>query len=638
MWAPRVFTRRQFLRDAAIVGAAIAAGPSLAACRDSSDGDDLDAITSVAIHPAIGIARVGNSEDSFYFGPEVPGAIPRPTDGFKDAQGAIARQAARFRLYGFDRRGRVVRELSAADGAIMWSVSVANKKAFWYDYDVAFDLPIARSVARRNAQVTGSDRDALVVAPGVVSIAGDEREPVAIDGGTFMDETVPLGELMVDGDGRLVFVAASGSGYSPTSAPLTTFSDNDGWVDDTCDGPVQATIRLGDRTLEAAPAWVVSTPPNYGPAMAAGFVTAYDSARAAWDEATPPGPVSFGAEILPLFTRIVDMQWVNFGFLESNGWGSAGDFLDAARLEQLADPTDANAAFRREIFEQFRDPSYATEEPDDIPQIYGDGVAIPASSAYQWLAVTPIQYRALERWADGDFVDDRDEVTPVDRLDDLPVAGRPAALDRAALDSCLGGAYHPGIELPWSLRVPTMWAEPGRLLMRTDEADLTDYGDELTPETVLSDDGPLAGSGPGDLTRWLGTPWQTDAGSCRSGYEPDVSPVLPTFWPARIPNQVLRQAEYETVLDAALPLEERQAAFGTRHDWERFVAGPGRTETLTGMLAGWWKLGLVEERPGPDGDDFPAVMKVESDVGFTEEPAVAYGPTYDPLPEFQDVP
>jgi hypothetical protein len=41
---------------------------------------------------------VGNSPDAMYFGPEVPGALPRAPRGFKDADGAMARQAARFRI------------------------------------------------------------------------------------------------------------------------------------------------------------------------------------------------------------------------------------------------------------------------------------------------------------------------------------------------------------------------------------------------------------------------------------------------------------------------------------------------------------------------------------------------------------
>ena len=89
----------------------------------------------MAVHPAIGIARVGNSADSFYFGPELPGSLPVAPDGFKDATGAIARQAARFRIFGYDAAGAVVGEVTASDADIVWTVSVANKKAAWYDFD-----------------------------------------------------------------------------------------------------------------------------------------------------------------------------------------------------------------------------------------------------------------------------------------------------------------------------------------------------------------------------------------------------------------------------------------------------------------------------------------------------------------------
>ena len=60
-------------------------------------------IVRAAIHPAIGIARVGNSPDEYYFGPEVD--EPAPPDGYKDAGGAIKRQAARFRVYGYNAAG-----------------------------------------------------------------------------------------------------------------------------------------------------------------------------------------------------------------------------------------------------------------------------------------------------------------------------------------------------------------------------------------------------------------------------------------------------------------------------------------------------------------------------------------------------
>ena len=265
-----------------------------------------------------------------------------------------------------------------------------------------------------------------------------------------------------------------------------------------------------------------------------------------------------------------------------------------------------------------------------MPQMYGDGVAFPARSPYQWLAVTPIQYAVLQAWAAGTFTDDRDRPLPTD-LAALSPGEQVRALDRAGLDACLGGAYHPGIEVPWTLRVPSLWSGPGRLRVRSTAVELTDHGAELTPEETMAPDGPLAGSAPGDLTRWLSTPWHCDAASCRSGYEPEISTVLPTFWPARVPNHVLREADYLVVVDTAAPLPERQAAFARRYDWERFVVASERPATLRNMVADWSRLGLVTEQPGPADGAFPAVMLVETNVGFDSEPDRTWSAAWDEI-------
>lgn len=69
-------------------------------------------ITTIKIHPAIGIARVGNSLTDYYVGPEKPGVHTRPSGGYKDAKGAVKRQAARFRLFGYDKHGKLVKEIT----------------------------------------------------------------------------------------------------------------------------------------------------------------------------------------------------------------------------------------------------------------------------------------------------------------------------------------------------------------------------------------------------------------------------------------------------------------------------------------------------------------------------------------------
>ena len=53
---------------------------------------------SYRIHPAIGVARVGNSS-GYYIGPEKPNAPPNPEGGFKDFSCRVKRQGARFRIF-----------------------------------------------------------------------------------------------------------------------------------------------------------------------------------------------------------------------------------------------------------------------------------------------------------------------------------------------------------------------------------------------------------------------------------------------------------------------------------------------------------------------------------------------------------
>ena len=91
-------------------------------------------ISFCSIFPKIGISRVGNS-DEWFVGPESPEVPADPEGGYKDESGRVKRQGARFRIYGFDVEGNVVREITAKDGhTISWRVALANKKAAWYEF------------------------------------------------------------------------------------------------------------------------------------------------------------------------------------------------------------------------------------------------------------------------------------------------------------------------------------------------------------------------------------------------------------------------------------------------------------------------------------------------------------------------
>jgi|GEM_PF-901495 len=92
-------------------------------------GLDPNDIAYCKIHPGLGVARVGNSPNDFFIGPETPGQMAHPVGGFKDKHGLIKRQAARFRVYAYNAAGEPIAELTADNADIQWTVSLANKKA-----------------------------------------------------------------------------------------------------------------------------------------------------------------------------------------------------------------------------------------------------------------------------------------------------------------------------------------------------------------------------------------------------------------------------------------------------------------------------------------------------------------------------
>jgi hypothetical protein len=592
-----------------------------------------DFIVKAAIHPGIGIARIGDSKTEFFIGPEVTEPAPEGPGFYRDSSGALKRQAARFRIYGLNAAGQVVRELTTNNANIKWTAHLANKKAQWYQFQAALDIPDAvdMSVPRRNPDIPFAGRSVLAIDPGPRSITGPSVSggpEHAFDTGKFKDTVVPLGEIQTDDAGRLLVLGGTGESASPSGAPVynpadpNSFNNANDWYDDTSDGPVTAEVTIAGRAIPVDPAWVVVAPPNYAPDIV-GWRTMHELlvdvyTAAGWIPV--PERVSFSTHVLPVLRRLSNLQWVNKGFAAMFGAGGPMNFEDPAFIEKLAytegpnKPLDPYKELRQTLLNAFRPQNTKTSDPRTWPWIYGDAFgSFSASSPLNDLALPDLQAYFLKHWVDGNFINDWNSAAkPPRTLDQVPLSGRPAMLDAAALHFCLADAFHPGCEMTWPVRHSSMYTAPFRIRHRPASDPEPNYGKELNAQNVEQPNGPLYAQSPGDITRWMAVPWQGDTAFCRSGYDPEYDPYLPMFWAARVPNQVLTEDDYKIVIDTSRPLQERIVALNRRVQWLRSLTGSVAQQMMQ-MIAEFGKMGIVEARPGVTGDPlFPETLYVET--------------------------
>jgi hypothetical protein len=385
------------------------------------------------IHPAIGIARVGNAPgDAFFVGPEHPEVPANWRDGsfqsFRDAQGRIKRQAVRFRVFEYqqDAQGALSDPHEVEVGGdilkIEWRVHVANKKAAFfafYGQHGADDLYVTRSQTAanqpiegtdpirtnlRNADVAANDRaQQLVLDPGEQMISTDNPQAVVL---THQNPNVAfikdLGEVRLDG-ARLVFLGGHGDSGSTASPPvkIDEYANNDTWFDDVSDGSVKARLFFKDQThIDADAAWVTVAPPDFAPGIG-NVVTLYDLL---WDLAVRELPLpknsefahsflarlathkqhwsqsgslagyqpSFRSEIYPLLTRAFGAFWV-FDAKESN----QSFHISFAAFDQCATPSNAAGGasaqrLREAVCGWLRDPGSNDVNWKGMPRGFGD--------------------------------------------------------------------------------------------------------------------------------------------------------------------------------------------------------------------------------------------------------------------------
>jgi L-Lysine epsilon oxidase N-terminal/L-lysine epsilon oxidase C-terminal domain len=498
------------------------------------------------IFPAIGIARVGTSQQ-FFIGPEpdVPLDLRR-----RDPAGNLLRQAARFRIYQCERNpdGKLAsaREVNSGEAQIAWQVHLVNRKA------AAERFADGQGQAGRRNNATGDDNadQALIIDPGTKRIRTGDF-PVPLEGGRFQGQAVPLGRLEIQSDGRLLVIGGEGRSGAANGAPLpdeANFADNDNWHDDVGDGPVTAQVTIGATSFEAKPAWVVVAPPDFAPEIR-NVITMYDALT---DLAVQrgilaePSTIFFDQHVRPILERVMGMQWVNrqarlgYDDTQSGGHGPAGGGDFSSMLDLLGDPAQPNAP-RVAIFRLLRDPISGNHTPGLAPRkrmprlndLNDSGGVLP---------LTRQQFRALKLWSEGSFKMTGNAGGEAELI--------PDALTRVALEACTGGAFFPGIEA-------------GRIMMEAGRF-MDGEGFRLSPAKVK----------PGEITARNAVPWQADFHLCRwEGGNKQLG-----WWPAQRPDDVL------------------EAADGTPVPWTR-----GLADRFQSMIDSWHQLGFVKSDPANPG-------------------------------------
>lgn len=586
---------------------------------------------------------------------------PITSKDLRDDDGKLKRQAARFRIYHYSFGGQesyprgdgqeLVVGTRLPDGRvvedILWSSHLANKKAAVYNVvnnEGIHAYADGQVPQMRNPEVHGtidsaSRLNALMIDAGPRAIRASTRETAAFDrcskascvksNGVIVhlqsypvrfpadsnDELFEpcgpldtLGEMRTDEAGRLLVLSSSGNAvgqYDEYGVPIQMTGDlnNVGWFDSAADGPVNATIVFTDgSTEEAFGAWVVCGDPAYAPQIR-NVVSVWDDVYdmfvrelALQPNLYEPNEESYQHDYEPTFSREVYPVFVaaNLQRWTANLPPLALRAHDAVR--SIGEGDDPNRTIMAGL-NFIRNPN-ADETNIGTPLM---PLSLGAAGT-SFLTVTKTQYFFLEQWSRGKFL--KGEGKPI---------GPGEFLDMAALANCLGGRYVPGIEVSYTIMEKEIyvqeWRSSGAGPFRIKHKPLS-YED-LSKDTPYLTSGwiPLHGmtSGlePGDISKFMAIPWQTDYNSCSihaTAINTDgvnksngATTTLYWSWPAQRPDAVYVAEE---VVNNVLPKQKWSIRGpGT------YAVNPASAATFQDPLQSvrdWDKIGIIVQGTNVD--------------------------------------
>ena len=582
----------------------------------------------------------------------------------RDKSGALKRQAARFHLFlypedqlaqypagvgteitiGSQIGGRIVVD-------IVWTVHVANKKGNTYiiedeatstEFGISYyrngNLPPLRNLKDGPDPTNAARIRKLCIDPGPRAASGCNVKSIRFDKGTmaafgkgariesssnypksFPDDhyanlfcpsgpLLSLGEIMTDDKGRVIFVGGYGRAIARTHDdgtpfPLDVDVDNDGWYDDTSDGPVNAAVVFDDGTTsDAQGAWVVTSDPAYAP-QTLNVVSLWDDVYDSWvrnlnlrpdifdnhflDTYRPP----FDEELAPLFSAVALQQW-------STNLPSFAINAHKAVAAITADSQPAQTIMSGLAY--IRNPNKPQETNVGVPLMplsLGD-----IGTAFLMPSLT--QYFFMSQWVNGKA----DKTTP--QREQL---GGGEFLDKASLINCLGGRFSPGIELTFICRQTDLYINDWHTYgpFRIDARPM-DYTNAQATQPMLTEGYvPYRGRQvePGDVSKLMAIPWHTDYNSCAT-HQPNPNPLnnqtLYWSWPAQRPVAVYAAKD---MVNGKLPAQ-RYSIRGMGTESENSAVA-GRFHDRMDMIKKWHRIGIIVQGTAVDGGDFPADVYLE---------------------------
>ncbi|CCM05259.1 uncharacterized protein FIBRA_07469 [Fibroporia radiculosa] len=621
-------------------------------------------ISYIQIFPPIGIARLGDSgfnldtgepdgDIEYFLSPEVPGSddvSPAVNNSFRDSKYRIKRmvcsfefplasvnkkyaiQAVRFRAYAYDKNGKNLGEIKSGDKSqytLTWTVHVANHKGAYHTFRGQYSTA---DISLRNPDVqpttTYDNRTDLIVDAQEQQISG-LKMITDLKGGFKGSKANPvevhLGQIRTDEHGRLIFIG--GAGYSRSVADpsqphfqpdIISAFDSIDWVDDTCDGWVNVTVKhpdLAEILAALQKSTILVAPPRFvwgiqAPTTLYDLIANIYNKEKGWKD--HEGTL-FYWDIWPVLLSCYTLSWVNNEAYQGHGVAGMGNFLPIK--SKLATPGKAmsDAILRDRIFKRLRAPDY--EKPDQastkfMPRLSGDGGDLdrpgePIGSKNlirNFAALTKLQYDHFSKWKDGDFLADDAPWSSYKDIESVPTTLQPLFLTRAALEHTIGEPLYPGIEMSWEARESQMY-----VLERHPSSKDSD-----PPFRINHDLFPA-----GHVCRGLSLPWQSDFNQCNTYWWPSSRPddIINILSLDGLPHGVTPSRPDPTIRDISVD-EFIKTVSPQRRKWSRGIRNtpefpssfyPGSTD----MVRFWQKLGFVTKLPDTTVGGLPMWLESE---------------------------